>query len=581
MIFLTNAENISEKEVQRVAQTNINEWKESIFCTDDEAMQIDAMSKDEKISSFTKLINFGTAGLRGKMLPGFSNMNKTTVALATYALGTLVLQDRGQNDGIVIACDSRNNSDTFSRICASVLANMGIKVYIFDSLRPTPELSFAIRYLKCRAGINITASHNTREYNGYKVYWSDGAQLPPENSKKISEIIPSLNIKSIECPDFEKLVSENKITVVSNDIDEEYIKNVLSQLLDADMIKKSPKDLKILYTSLHGAGYKLVPEVLSRAGFENVSTVKTQIVPDGNFPTVEKPNPQFIEAFSEAIKQADDCDLIVATDPDADRMGVALKNTAGNFITLTGNEIALILLDYIIRVKKENKTMPENPAVVKSLVSSKLAKVMCEQNGIKVFDVYTGFKYIGEKIKEFEQTSSNTFLFGFEESYGYLAGTYARDKDGVLAAMLISEASLYYKLKGLTPLNVLAQIYKNYGFWGEYWSEAIITSPDFKAQSDMIMNKLRSNPPTEIAGEKLVRVNDWLSLSSYSPITKEKTAINLKSENMLGYILEQGTEIIIRPSGTEPKIKLYYFINCASPEKALERQNEIKTALGF
>jgi len=572
MELLKTTEGVCAEELKKISLENIREWEKSRFCDENEKRIIAAMTDEEKARAFTTLIKFGTAGLRGKMLPGLSNMNKTTVALATAALGKLVLEADGADMGVVIACDSRNNSDVFSRLSASILAGMGIRVYIFDELRPTPELSFALRHLGCKAGINITASHNTREYNGYKVYWEDGAQLPPVEAEKVSSLIPDISAKEIEAPDFDTLVKDGKITVISNEIDEVYLENVLSQSVSLEGVES----LKILYTPLHGAGYRLVPEALRRAGFKNVETVPSQTAPDGNFPTVEKPNPQFIEAFSEAIALNKECDVIIATDPDADRMGVAVKYDDG-YKALSGNEIALILLDFIIKAKK----LPEKPAVVKSLVSSALAEVMCEKNGIRVFNVYTGFKYIGEKIKEFERDNSYSFLFGFEESYGYLAGTYARDKDGVLASLLIAEACGYYKRSGMSLPDALENIYKTYGFWGEYWSEAIITAPDFKAESARIMEKLRREPSQVIAGEKLVEVSDWFERTVTNLKTGEKLPISTARENMLGYTLESGTRIIMRPSGTEPKIKLYYFINAATPSEAVSRRDEIKNSLGF
>ena len=577
MEFLKSTDGVSREEILSTALNNIKEWKNFPFVTEEEKSAVDSMSDEEKSRAFSTLINFGTAGLRGKMLPGTSNMNTTTVALATTALARLVIDANGQDSGVVIACDSRNNSEEFSQLSASILASMGVKTYIFDSLRPTPELSFALRHLKCKAGINVTASHNTREYNGYKVYWEDGAQLPPVEAEKISSLIPTLDGTKITILPFENLVKESKITIIGDEIDTEYLKNVLAQKIDVSM----DKDIGILYTSLHGAGYKLVPEALRLAGFNNVSTVPSQIKPDGNFPTVEKPNPQFIEAFSEGIKLNNGCDLIIATDPDADRMGVAIPDENGNFTALSGNQIALILLDFIITAKKTSKTMPENPAVVKSIVSSTLAEKMCEKNGIEIFNVYTGFKYIGEKIKQFEETSSNTFLFGFEESYGYLVGTYARDKDGVVASMLIAEAAAYYKSHNMTLKDALETIYKNYGFWGEYWSEAIITSPDFKAESARRMEAFRSTPPENVAGEKLVKITDWQSRCETNVLTGDKEPIPLPRENMLCYTLESNSRIIMRPSGTEPKIKIYYFISADTETRAKERLIDIKNALGF
>ncbi len=577
MEFLKSLDTANEGEALRYALLNIEEWKSSAFSTDEEKSFVDKMSDEEKIRAFATLIKFGTAGLRGKMLPGTSNMNTATVALATASLGSLVLEAGGEKKGVVIACDSRNNSEAFSRLSASILAGLGIKVYIFDSLRPTPELSFALRHLGCLAGINVTASHNTKEYNGYKVYWEDGAQLPPTEAEKISARIPKLDLLTIACPDFDTLVKEGKVEVIGKEVDEEYLKCVLEQKCEI----RSSDTLDILYTPLHGAGHLLVPEVLRRAGFKKISTVPSQIVPDGNFPTVEKPNPQFIEAFNEGIALESGCDLIIATDPDADRMGVAVPDKNGNFKALSGNEIALVLLDYIIRSRKEKGIMPENPAVVKSLVSSRLAEVMCRENGIEIFNVYTGFKYIGEKIKEFERDGSYNFLFGFEESYGYLVGTYARDKDAVVASLIIAEAAGYYKSEGKTLLDALDTVYKTYGFWGEYWSEEIITAPDFKAESERIMSTLRSNPPVTIAGEKLTVVSDWYSRTVTNIKTGEREPIPMPRENMLSYTLESGTQILLRPSGTEPKIKLYYFINSQTDSSARERLSEIKNSLPF
>ncbi len=581
MVFLKTTEGVAFEELNRIALGNINEWKASCFCDKSEACSIDSMTDEEKHFAFTTLIKFGTAGLRGKMLPGTSNMNKMTVALATFALGKLVIEADGSDNGVVIAWDSRNNSAEFSRLAASILANMGIKVYIFDSLRPTPELSFALRHLKCKAGINVTASHNTREYNGYKVYWEDGAQLPPTEAERISSLIPTISLSEISEGNFEELVNSDAIKIISDEIDEEYLKNVLSEAVDKNTVKSSGDTLNILYTPLHGAGYRLVPEALKRAGFTNVVQVPSQSIPDGDFPTVTRPNPQFIEAFSEAIATGQDCDLIIATDPDADRMGVALRDASGQFKTLSGNEIALVLLEYIITAKKESSTLPKNPAVVKSLVSSALAEVICKNNGVDIFNVYTGFKYIGEKIKKFEQDGSHSFLFGFEESYGYLVGTYARDKDGVVASMLIAEAAGYYKLQSKSLFDALDSIYKKYGFWGEYWSENVITAPDFKAESAKIMERLRTAPPKTLAGEKLVRVSDWLSLTVTDMVTGNTEKIDLASENMLEYTLESGTRVVVRPSGTEPKIKLYYFISSPTPDKAILRRDEIKNELGF
>ncbi len=572
---------LTKNEVLAIAKSNLAEWQaKAVKCPGDSEF-INSLDDDGIVRNFAKVIGFGTAGLRGKMLPGSANMNCETVALATFALAQTVLEAGGAENGVVIACDSRNNSELYSELSASVLAASGIKVYIFDSLRPTPELSFAIRYLGCKAGINVTASHNTKEYNGYKVYWEDGAQLPPVEAKKVADKFLTLDFWSIPKIDYESGVKEGKITVIGKEVDKAYLENVLAQSPSPDMIKDNADKIKILYTPLHGAGYRLAPEALEAAGFKCVKTVDAQAKPDGNFPTVERPNPQFIAAFNEAIAVSEGYDVIIATDPDADRMGIALKNKDGKFEALTGNQIALVLINYIIKAKTKNNTMPKNPAMVKSIVSSKLASVICEKNGIKMFDVYTGFKYIGEKIKEFEETGSHNFIFGFEESYGYLTGTYARDKDGIVAALLASEAALDAKLNGKTLFEVLDSIYAEYGFWGEYWGETIITAPNFTEVMADIMKKLRTQPPAEIAGLKVAKIADYSTATLRNVLTGDSEALPFAPENVLTYILEDESSITVRPSGTEPKIKLYYFISSDNKEESIKKLNEFKEFFNF
>lgn len=576
-----NSTDITKEELLKIANDNLNEWrKNAVKCNGDEEF-ISSLDDDGIIRNFAKIIGFGTAGLRGKMLPGSANMNCETVALATRALAMTVLEANGADAGVVIACDSRNNSELYSKLSASVLAAAGIKVYIFDSLRPTPELSFAIRHLGCKAGINVTASHNTKEYNGYKVYWEDGAQLPPVEAKKVADKFLTLDFWSIPKLDFDEAVKEGKITVVGDELDNEYLKNVLAQSTSPKVIRENGDKIKILYTPLHGAGYKLVPEALKKAGFTSVRSVESQSAPDGNFPTVERPNPQFIAAFNEAIAISEGYDVIIATDPDADRMGIALKNKNGEFTALTGNQIALVLINYIIKSKTANNSMPNNPAMVKSIVSSKLAEVMCKKNGVSVFDVYTGFKYIGEKIKEFEASGSHNFIFGFEESYGYLTGTYARDKDGVAAALVAAEAALDAKINGKTLFDVLDDIYNEYGFWGEYWGEAIITSPNFMEEMADIMKKLRNDPPSDIASIKIAKIADYSTATIKNVITGETEALPFAPENVLTYILEDDSSITVRPSGTEPKIKLYYFISSKDEKDSLTKLNSFKEYFNF
>ncbi len=554
---------------RETAKALYNEWRER--------ENIEAMTDEEISLHFGRVIGFGTAGLRGKMLPGIANMNDRTVAVATKALADLVIEAGGEKSGVVIAYDSRNNSDYFSAVAARVLAAAGVKVYIFDALRPTPELSFAIRELRCKAGINVTASHNTKEYNGYKVYWEDGAQLPPEHAKKVADKFYDIDIWNIELLDYDEGVRSGIIEVVGSELDEKYLEKVLEQSVSPETVKAHSDELDILYTPLHGAGYTLVPEVLFRAGFKKVRDVECQSHPDGEFPTLTRPNPQYLEAFSTAIDIASGADVIIATDPDADRMGIAVKDKSGEYKTLTGNQIALVLIDYIIKAKK----MPEKPAMVKSIVSSALAEVICKKNNVEVFNVYTGFKYIGEKIKEFEESGSHSFIFGFEESHGYLTGTYARDKDGILASLLIAEAALFAKLEGKTLFDVLDEIYEVYGFFGEYSGEAVITAPNFTEVMDSTMKRLRLEPPKEIAGHGVVKITDYESAKETELISGKVTPLPFPSENVLTYTLDDGSSVIIRPSGTEPKIKLYYFISAKDSAESLEKLEKLKSYFNF
>ncbi len=563
-----------------IARRNLAEWKVHAKSDKKSDEFIASLDDDALIRNFAKIIGFGTAGLRGKMIAGSANMNEETVRFATLALAQCIIEAKGSEMGVVIACDSRNNSQRYAEISAEVLTASGIKVFIFESLRPTPELSFAIRELGCKAGINITASHNPSEYNGYKVYWEDGGQLPPVEAKMIADKFYELDFWNIPTLDYKEGVESGKITVIGEEIDRAYLENVLSKTIDPKKIKDNPDVLNILYTPLHGAGYLLAPRALKLAGFEKVAVVEAQATPDGNFPTVKTPNPQFIQSFEEGIKVAGDADIIIANDPDADRMGVALKK-GGEYFTLSGNQIALILIDYIIKARKATGTMPENPAIVKSIVSSKLSEVICKRHNVEMFNVYTGFKYIGEKIKEFETSGSHNFLFGFEESYGYLAGTYARDKDGVSAALLIAEAALDSKLRGMTLFDTLDEIYKEYGFWGEYWDESIITNPAFQEEMASIMRRLREEPPKSIAGLKVARIADYSIATKKNLLTGETTPLPFAPENVLTYTLEDESSVTVRPSGTEPKIKLYYFISAENEETSKEKLNLIKAFFNF
>ena len=443
---------------------NYQKWLNANALSTEEKAELQAIANDPKEIEFrfTKGLSFGTAGLRGTMKTGMAAMNRHTVAHATQGLACLILKLNRAQSGVAVAYDSRNNSPLFAKTAACVLAANGIKAYLFDDLRPTPELSFALRELKCVAGINITASHNPKEYNGYKAYWEDGAQLPPEHADIVSEEIERLDIFcDVKLMDYEEALEKGLIEIIGAEIDEKYLKQVEAQAVNPSAVAKVADTLSIVYTPLHGTGHKLVPQIMRRIGLKNLYTVDEQMVIDGNFPTVKKPNPEYPDVFDLGIAIANrvGSDLVIATDPDADRVGVMTRTPNGSFTTITGNQMGALLADYIITAYRESDTMPENPYMVKSIVSTELVSKICAANGIKMHNVLTGFKFIGEVIKNYEKTGDGAFLFGFEESYGYLKGTYARDKDAVVASMLICEMTAFYKAKNMTLSDALSALW--------------------------------------------------------------------------------------------------------------------------
>ena len=443
---------------------NYERWLTSPKLSEAERAELIALrdNETELRLRFTDYLSFGTAGLRGTMKVGMNAMNVHTVAYATQALAELILAEGRAADGVAIAYDSRNNSALFAKTAASVLAAAGITAYLFDELRPTPELSFALRELGCVAGINITASHNPKQYNGYKAYWEDGAQLPPEHADVVSATMQKLDIfEDVKQMDFNEALAAGKIIMLGAEMDEKYLACVQAQAVNPEAVKAVADDLKIVYSPLHGTGYRLVPEVLRRTGLVHLYTVPEQMVIDGNFPTVEKPNPEYREVFALGIAIADEVgsDLVIATDPDADRVGVVTRTADGSFATITGNQMGALLLDYILTAYEETGTMPEVPFAVKTIVTTELAAKICAAHKVTMHNVLTGFKFIGEVIKDYESKGYGTFGLGFEESYGYLKGTYARDKDAVVAAMLITEMTAYYKGRGMTLSDALNGLY--------------------------------------------------------------------------------------------------------------------------
>lgn len=510
---------------------------------------------------FYKSLEFGTAGLRGVMGAGTNRMNKYTVMKATQGLANFIIKERGQNRGVAISYDSRNMSKEFSEYTALCLNANGIKTYIFESLRPVPELSFAVRKLGCISGIMITASHNPPKYNGYKVYWEDGAQITAPNDKQIINEVNSVtkyeDIKTIEK---ETAISKGLYNVIGKEIDDEYIEELKKLVLNKEIIKEEGKKLKIVYTPLHGTGNIPVRRILKELGFENVYVVPEQEKPDGNFPTVEYPNPEDKKAFKLALELAQkvEADVVLATDPDADRLGVYAKDSKTNtYMGFTGNMSAMLIAEYLLSQRKERKMLSNNGAMVTSIVSTDLAKAISKKYNIKLFEVLTGFKYIGEKIRQFEETKEYKYEFGFEESYGCLSGTYARDKDGIAAVTTLCEAAAYYKSKGLTLYDQMLNIYKEYGYYMEDTVAITLEGKDGAEQIKNIMEKVRNNPPNVVGEKHVIKFIDYKKEIGINMQDGKEEKTNLPNSNVLYLELENDNWCCIRPSGTEPKIKVY------------------------
>ena len=537
-------------------------WLLSKNMTDAEKDELFSIVADDstKAFRFSAPMDFGTAGLRSTMYMGTACMNRFTVAQTTRGIAALVKEAGGENRGVAIAYDSRNHSEEFARVSASVLASEGIKVYIFNSLRPTPELSYAVRHFGALAGINITASHNPKEYNGYKAYWEDGAQINPDQAKIVSAEREKFDVLDMKGTDFfEEGVKSGIITVLDEMFDKYYLKAVMDTAINETLVRDA-KNLKVVYTPLHGAGYKLVPEVFKRMGLKNLYTVESQMTPDGDFPTVEKPNPEYANVFTDGIKIADEVgsDLVIATDPDSDRVGVMARASDGEFKTITGNQMGALLLDYVIAQKRELGTLKDNAFAVKSIVSTDMAYKIAEVQGVKLYDVYTGFKFIGEVIKDYEaKGEADAFLLGFEESYGYLLGSYARDKDAVGASMMILEMTAYYKKKNMTLIDALDKLYEKYGFYSERTIDIYMEGLDGIEKRKRVMQSLRDSIPEQFGGVKVAQARDYKSGEIKNVYDGTVTSTGLQPSDVLYYVLENGDKIVVRPSGTEPKIKIY------------------------
>lgn len=555
-----------------------NNWLESD--TIDDAIRAELVSikgnGDEIKERFYKNLEFGTAGLRGIIAAGTNRMNIYTVRKATQGVAADIINCGEADKGVAIAYDSRNMSYEFALETAKVLAGNGIKSYLFDELRPVPELSFAVRHLRCARGIMITASHNPKEYNGYKAYGSDGGQLPPESSDYVTSITDSIDIfKDIKIIDETEAREKGLIVTIGDEVDNAYLNAVREQSVNEENYRILGDDFRIVYSPFHGTGNKPVRKILDMTGAKNVFVVSEQELPDGNFPTVKSPNPEDKEGFVLAIDLAGrvGADVIFATDPDCDRIGVVIKDAKGEYISLTGNQIGVLLTEFILRNKKANGTLPDNGAVIKTIVTTPMLYPIAEEYGVNTYDVLTGFKFIGEKMTDFEENNYyNRFLFGFEESYGCLAGTYARDKDAVVAAMLIAQMAADYKVQGMTLYEGLENLYKKYGYYFEKLHTFVLAGIDGVEKIKAIMEKFRSDPIKEVGGIKVSSMWDVKKGVSID-CNGTETPLDLPSSDVIKFHLEDNSWIAMRPSGTEPKIK-FYFGTCAATRTEGERRLE-------
>ncbi|MCD8099687.1 MAG: phospho-sugar mutase [Oscillospiraceae bacterium] len=526
----------------------------------------DIRNDDNEIKSrFFAPLEFGTAGLRGTMKLGLHHMNVHVIRHATQAFANVISAggDEAKQKGIIICYDCRINSDVFAREAACIMAGNGIRVRLFDALRPTPELSFAVRHYGATAGLNITASHNPREYNGYKVYWSDGSQLPPEHAAQIAEQMSKIDIfTGFTRADYDEAVASGAIELIGSETDEAFLQHVLAQSIDRDVVSRVADDFKIVYTPFHGAGHLLVPEALGRLGIKHLYPVPEQMVIDGAFPTVESPNPENPEGFYLAVELARKVgsDLIIGTDPDSDRIGTMIRS-GDEYVPLSGNQLGVLLLDYIITAKKAAGALPEKAAAVKSIVTTSMADAVCEANGVHIESTFTGFKFMAERIAQWEAEGSWQYIFAFEESYGYMCGDYVRDKDAVTASMMVAEMAAAYHEKGMTLLDAMNSLYEKYGYYAERTLNLVMPGLDGLEKMAKLMASLRSEPPAEIAGETVAAQRDYLSgeMSVAGLGVVGRTSIS--GSNVLYFELKDGSAFIVRPSGTEPKIKIYILVH--------------------
>ena len=560
------------------------QWLSDSYFDDAAKAELEAIKADDKEikERFYTELEFGTAGLRGVIGAGTNRMNIYTVRKATQGLANYILKNKGEKKGVAIAFDSRRMSPEFAQEAALCLAANNIKAYVFDSLRPTPELSYAVRKLGCIAGINITASHNPPEYNGYKVYWEDGAQITPPHDKGIMDEVKAVeNYTEVKTMSLQDAKAAGLYETIGAEIDDAYIAELKKQVLHQDAIDEVGKDIKIVYTPLHGTGNIPARRILKELGFENVYVVKEQELPDGEFPTVSYPNPEAEEAFDLGLKLAKeiDADIVLATDPDADRLGVRVKDKNGEYHTLTGNMSGCLLADYEIGQRQALKGLPEDGFLIKTIVTTNMADAIADYYHVGLIECLTGFKYIGQQILGFETSGKGEYVFGFEESYGCLIGTHARDKDAIVATMALCEAAAYYKTKDMTLWDAMISLYERYGYYKDDIKSITLKGIEGLAKIQEILETLRKNPPAEIAGLKVLKARDYKADTIKDMQTGEVTKTGLPNSNVLYYELADGAWVCVRPSGTEPKVKFYYGIKGVSladaDEKSEKMGNEI------
>ncbi len=553
-------------------------WLHSPALSEEERRELEAIARDEKEieSRFFAPLEFGTAGLRGTMCVGLHQMNRHVIRHATQAFAEVILAEgpEAAKRGVAVCHDCRNHGREFAEEVCAVMAGNGIPTRIFEALRPTPEVSFAVREYGCIAGVNVTASHNPKEYNGYKVYWQDGAQLPPQHADAVAKKMGEIDIfEGIQRMDYQEAIQKGLVTIMGKETDEKFLAKALEQATDKAVVAKVADRFKMVYTPFHGTGHKLIPEALKRLGMKHVICVPEQMVIDGDFPTVVSPNPENPEGFALAVELArkEGADFILGSDPDADRVGLMVRGKDDNFIVLTGNQTGVLMLDYVIGAKKRAGILPKNATALKTIVTTEMARKVAEVNGVQCFDTFTGFKFLAQKKDQLEQSGEGEVIFSYEESYGYMMGDFVRDKDAVTAAVVATEMAAYYYDRGMTLYDALQELYEKYGDYQEKTLNLVMPGLDGLKKMADLMASLRAQPPVEIAGVAVKEQKDYKDGSVVNVETGEKTFMELTDSNVLRYEMADGTSVIVRPSGTEPKVKVYILANGESKAACAEK----------